>query len=458
MNIEPLVQRIGREIFAHARRAAPGVLEQGWWQQRGLEWTMRHEHLKARLFEFIGSLPGQPNAAAVARSLRDHLCSNGDDLPWPLRLAVDFDDEHSWHARLSAWAATMAAHRMARQFIVGSTPHEALATVGGMRRYGRCATLDILGEDVSNDTIAEGFCRRYLDLIEALSAVAPTWRYDALLDDAPFGLLPRSNVSVKLSALSPNFSPHRRPIDVMLVRERLRRIVRAARDGGGFINVDMEHFVLRDATLAVFEAIFSEPEFRDWPHAGIVIQAYLRDSRGDLDRVLAWVRRRGTPITVRLVKGAYWDYETAAAERESRESPVWAEKWESDAQFEALTRVMLENSAWVRPAFGSHNIRSIAVALACEQALALPPRTVELQMLYGMGDPLKDAVVAMKQRLRVYCPMGAWVPGVAYLVRRLLENTANESFLRQGFAEGISEAVLLQPPQRLAKPAADRRE
>jgi RHH-type proline utilization regulon transcriptional repressor/proline dehydrogenase/delta 1-pyrroline-5-carboxylate dehydrogenase len=150
---------------------------------------------------------------------------------------------------------------------------------------------------------------------------------------------------------------------------------------------------------------------------------------------------------VRLVKGAYWDYETELAHRQGRPSPVWSEKWQSDACFEELTRVLIENADLLRPAFGSHNVRSLAHAIAAADHAGLKPRTIELQALFGMGDPLKAALVRMRQRLRVYCPMGAWVPGVAYLVRRLLENTANESFLRQGFLEGVDEDVLLAPPR-----------
>src|SRR5262249_59150893 len=117
----------------------------------------------------------------------------------------------------------------------------------------------------------------------------------------------------------------------------------------------------------------------------------------------------------------------------------------SDASVEALPRVMIEHADLIRPAFGSHNIRSTAHAIATAGACGVPPRTIELQALFGMGDPLKTALVQMRQRLRVYSPMGELVPGVAYLVRRLLENTANESFLRQGFLEGIDESVLLAP-------------
>jgi len=445
-DLEPDIHRIGREILARARSARPAPYELGWWQDRGMAWANQHEHLREGLFRFISLLPKQRASADVARALRENVAANGDDLPFPLAIAVDFDDDHSLHARLVARAARFAAERMAHSFIVGSTPQEAVAAVSRMRRRGLAFTLDILGETVRTTEEAEHFELLYLELLAELARSAPDWSHNPVLDDAPFGPLPRANVSVKLSALSPDFSHDLPRLDVAEVYRRLGVICRAARKHAAFINVDLEHDSLRGATFDIFKRLLSEPDLRDWPDAGIVIQAYLRDSRNDLDDLLAFARRRAVPITVRLVKGAYWDYETDLAEKQGRPSPVWPEKWQSDANYEELSRLLIENSGHLRPAFGSHNVRSLAHAIAAADSRGLPPRTIELQALFGMGDPLKTALVKMNQRLRVYCPMGAWVPGVAYLVRRLLENTANDSFLRQSFLENTDEDRLLARP------------
>src|SRR5439155_12046758 len=119
---------------------------------------------------------------------------------------------------------------------------------------------------------------------------------------------------------------------------------------------------------------------------------------------------------------------------------------ESDAAYERLTRFLLENRRWLRPAFGSHNIRSLAHAMALAKLMRLPPGAFEIQMLYGMAEPIKDALAQTGRRVRVYVPYGELLPGMAYLVRRLLENTANESFLRAGFSEGVPPEVLLRNP------------
>jgi RHH-type proline utilization regulon transcriptional repressor/proline dehydrogenase/delta 1-pyrroline-5-carboxylate dehydrogenase len=216
----------------------------------------------------------------------------------------------------------------------------------------------------------------------------------------------------------------------------------------------MEQYSSKDTTIQIFEEVLTEPDFRDWPDVGIAIQAYLRDTAHDLERLRAWAERRGTPAWVRLVKGAYWDYETILAEQLGWPVPVWTQKWESDAAYERLSRYLLENRRWLRPAFASHNVRSVAHALAVAKLLNVPRGAAEVQMLYGMADPIKEVLVGMGQRVRVYTPYGELLPGMAYLVRRLLENTANESFLRASFTEHVPAELLLRNPVEAGRKAA----
>src|SRR5438874_7084337 len=134
-------------------------------------------------------------------------------------------------------------------------------------------------------------------------------------------------------------------------------------------------------------------------------------------------------------------------------SPVFLQKPESDADFEGLTRVLFENESIVTAAFGSHNVRSIAHAQAVADELGIDPSRFEFQLLYGMAGPIKRALVEMSYRVREYCPIGELLPGMAYLVRRLLENTSNEGFLRAKFAENVSAGQLLRDPRDLVNGA-----
>ena len=155
-------------------------------------------------------------------------------------------------------------------------------------------------------------------------------------------------------------------------RRRLRPILRAARERGAYVHVDMEQYAYRALTYELFCRVLEEPEFRDWPDVGIVVQAYHPEAEAELRMLRDWVERRGAPITIRLVKGAYWDYEVLTARRLGWPEPVYLEKWQSDASFERCTRFLLENHDRLRPAFGSHNVRSLAHAIAAAEAMGLP--------------------------------------------------------------------------------------
>jgi RHH-type proline utilization regulon transcriptional repressor/proline dehydrogenase/delta 1-pyrroline-5-carboxylate dehydrogenase len=178
-----------------------------------------------------------------------------------------------------------------------------------------------------------------------------------------------------------------------------------------------------------------------------VVQAYLRDASETLDRILTWATptERTPPLQVRLVKGAYWDHELVQARQEGWPAPVFEVKAECDRNFEALTRRLLEACPDVRVAVASHNLRSVAHAIAYNRLLGAADSELELQVLRGLGDELQDALARHGFRVRTYCPVGDLVAGMAYLVRRLLENTSNESFTMRMSASGSIEELLAPP-------------
>ena len=253
------------------------------------------------------------------------------------------------------------------------------------------------------------------------------------------GPSPRVNLSLKITSLYSQIDPVDFDGSVAAVKRLLRPVFRKGIESGASLTLDLEQFRFRDLTLAVFMSLLDEEEFRGYDDAGVVLQAYLRDADQDLARLLAWARDRGRPFHLRLVKGAYWDYETVIAAQEGWPVPVFTHKPDTDAMYEKLTRAMLGEPELVRPAFASHNVRSPGRAPSRRHGSSAWRRTrFELQMLHGMGDPIKAAVRGLGLRLREYAPVGQLIPGMAYLVRRLLENTANDSFLRQTFVEGTA--------------------
>jgi RHH-type transcriptional regulator, proline utilization regulon repressor / proline dehydrogenase / delta 1-pyrroline-5-carboxylate dehydrogenase len=444
--VEQLTHAYGHDLFARLDRSGPALFTPGWFDQRLMEWSMADPAVKVQFFRFIDVLPQVTTAAPICRHLREYFEEARAGLPGWARLGARWLPQGGMFASMLASVARSNAQRLARRFIAGSNVEEALATIAAMRRRRMTFTVDLLGEATITEAESEHYQQQYLELLEGLASQINSWPVIDQIDRDPDGPLPRVNVSVKFSSLFSQFDPIDPIGTSTAVRARLRPILRLARKHGAFVNVDMEQHAFKDITLRIFREILEEDEFRDWPDAGIAIQAYLRSCRQDLLELARWVEKRGTPVWVRLIKGAYWDYETVVCAQQGWPVPVFTAKHETDANYEAMTRLILENAHLLRPAFGSHNVRSVAYAMAYAEALGLPPRSYEIQMLYGMADPIKDALVEMGQRVRVYTPYGQLLPGMAYLVRRLLENTANDSFLRASFTEHVPEEQLLMNP------------
>lgn len=448
LDVETLTGRYGREIFARVDRSGPFPLTPAWWDEEMMDWSMSNEAIKVQLFRFVDVLPMLNDGADITRHLREYFAQTGDHLPGWIRLGLKALPSRGIMASGLASVARFSARRLARRFIAGSNIQEALAAVARLRRQHLAFTVDLLGEATITEEEAEQSQAEYLELIQGLSDQVNHWPTNDRIDRDPFGPLARVNVSVKLSALYSQFDPIAPEETARAVKARLRPILRLARQQNTFVNVDMEHYASKDLTLEIFRDILMEDEFRDWSDVGIAIQAYLRETAIDLQILRDWAARRGQPIWVRLVKGAYWDSETILAKQSGWPIPVWTRKWESDANYERLTQYLLENHQHIRLAVGSHNIRSLTHTMAAAQMLDLPPGSFEIQMLYGMADPIKKTLVDMGQRVRVYTPYGQLLPGMAYLVRRLLENTANDSFLRASFKDNLPEEKLLQNPLR----------
>lgn len=445
-DVEARTQATGRELFVamDRQRGFGGARERVY--DAVMQWSMRDEALKTPLFRLIDVLPALRTPDQVARHVREHLLQPGLRLPAPAHTLLAASASSGAAARLVAWAARYGSMQMAYRFIAGADRDEALATARRLRRRHLAFTLDLLGEAVISEREAAAYAEQYLLMLRVLGPTARRWAPDAQLDQAPFGPVPRLNVSLKLSSLTSHFDPMDAEGTASAVKERLRPILSEARAQGAFVNVDMEQYAYKDTTLRIFREVLDEPENRDWSDVGIVLQAYLRDTEADLESMLAWVERRPAPVWVRLVKGAYWDTEVILARQHDWPIPVFTNKAETDANYERLTDRLLANWERLRPAIAGHNVRSVAHALARAEALRLPPDAVEFQTLYGLGDRLASALSQRGQRVRIYLPFGELIPGLAYLVRRLLENTASQSFIRLSAARGAERDALLAPP------------
>jgi len=428
------------------------IVRSSWWSERMLDWAMSHPSFKAQLFRFVDVFPATIGDDDVMRHLEEYL--HGPDAPKLLDIGLGAAGHIPMGKAAAAGVARHSISRVARQFIVGDSP--AAAVVGLRRRWeqGQAFTVDLLGEKTVTDADADRYAARVHELLSTLLDATVDWPRNERLESDDLGPLARVNISVKPTALAARYAPLSQVVALAEAKVRLRPILVAAAAGGAYVHFDAEHYDVKNLTLQLFRELLSEPELAGLD-AGVVIQAYLKDARNDLADLIAWSSSRSRPITVRLVKGAYWDTETVQAEAEGWPVPVFSDKVQTDANYERCARLLHDHHGEVRAAFGTHNLRSLAYAVTYARSRGIPDNGYEIQLLHGMAESLHGAVCAQGLRVRVYSPVGELVPGMAYLVRRLLENTANESFVRRRSVEGADLDVLLAPPTvDLLPPAA----
>ncbi len=435
----------GESVFRDVGDFELSPLETRFWNARMMEWSMAHPDLKVNLFRLVDVLPTLKTPQAIADHVRQYLTEPANRLHPSLGWLVGLSASKIGTA-LTAKAVQIGVKQMASLFIAGHTPRDSLSVLRRLRRDGYCFTVDLLGEFCVCEGEALEYQQRYLDALSTFGSEMPNWVESKQLIEGHPGELSPVCISVKLSALysqtgALNFS---RSVDVL--SERLSEIVRKAKSYGALVYVDAEDSGNNPIIYETFKRVFSSQEFIDFPYPGIVVQAYARNSEERIHDLLNYARQRGGPIAVRLVKGAYWDLERVVSSQNHWEFPLYDQKRHSDASYEHLTRLLLDNHEVCLPAFGSHNIRSLSQACCYAEHKGLSPKSFEIQVLYGMAEPIAQAFAKRGYLTRMYVPLGELLPGMGYLVRRLLENTSNESFLRHTFFEHAAVRQLLRDP------------
>lgn len=444
--LESLIRRIGQELAERSAGLSPTVLTPRWWSGTLLEWCMKDEAFKVQLFRFIDVLPSLRNDTQVARLAEEYFGGTEAMAP-PLQWGLRALSATRLGSYLSAQSVRRQIQQMASTFIAGATIEDARPVLSQLWTQGRGHSVDLLGEATVSEREADQYRDRCLEALRFLGKVAAAWPANPGLEHDHLGSLPRVHLSVKLSALYSQLDPIDPEGSFRAVAGRLRPVLDLAMSLPAAITFDMEQAELKDLTLMIFTRLLSEEAYRSYPYGGIAIQAYLKETAADIDRLIRWDQDRRVPITIRLVKGAYWDSDTIRYRQRAWTSPAFENKAETDRNYEALSRLLIHHADHIRPAFGTHNLRSLAHAAAAAEQAGLPSQACEFQMIFGMAEPLQAAVADSGRRVRIYTPVGELLPGMAYLVRRLLENTSNESFLRKEYAESEPLEILLSPPR-----------
>ena len=442
-SLEGEIEAIARRLAAAGDGRQVGAFHLGWWSEQMLEWAFTHAEFKTQLFRFVDVFPRCRDAEDVLRHLSEYF--DGVPVPRAVELGLDVAEQVPLGRVVSAAVARRNIRRMARQFIAAE---DAQGAVAGLRRLwdqGEAITVDLLGERVVSDDEAQRYADRIVELVDVLSAGTSGWPAREVLERDPWGVLPRVDVSVKPTALSPLFAPVTGAEALDAATARMRPVLDRARAGAATVHLDTEHDEAKDLGYELLRRLG-----RDHPDVqlGCVVQAYRKDSYADLHDLVAWsATDLHVPLRIRLVKGAYWDHEEIVADSAGWPSPVFAQKSETDANFERCTKFLIDHAGEVRPAIAQPQPAQPRPRDRVRRAArARLPARVELQLLYGMAEPVHAALVRDGHRVRVYVPVGELVPGIAYLVRRLLENTSNESFVRHRFAEGKDLDLLIRAP------------
>ncbi|MBD6619290.1 L-glutamate gamma-semialdehyde dehydrogenase [Komarekiella sp. 'clone 1'] len=457
---EAKTQEIAKQLLAvtqENRSFFASLRDQMRWDDKLLGWAMSNPGLRVQLFRFIDTLPALHSKSEIASHLQEYLGDESVELPTALKGMLNFANPDSMPGQVAATTVGTAVETLAHKYIAGENIKQVIKTVERLRKEKMAFTIDLLGEAVITEAEAQSYLERYLELMQQLVEASKNWSTIPAIDEADGELPPKVQVSVKLTAFYSQFDPLDAKGSEEKVSDRIRTLLRRAQELGTAVHFDMEQYAYKDITLSILKKLLLEEEFRQRTDIGITIQAYLRDSEQDAEDLINWLKQRGYPLTIRLVKGAYWDQETIKAAQKHWPQPVYNDKAATDANFETITQLLLENHQYVYSAIGSHNVRSHARAIAIAESLNVPRRRFEMQVLYGMGDKIAKALVDRGYRVRVYCPYGELLPGMAYLIRRLLENTANSSFLRQNLENRPLEELLAPPVVDLSHAEAQRR-
>jgi len=320
------------------------------------------------------------------------------------------------------------------EFVVGRTIEEALARSAREAEVGLCS-FDMLGEGARTLQDAARYLKSYQHAIEVIGAMAAGRAVEEV-----------SSISIKLSALEPRYGlMQRERVMHRLVPQALDLARQAARLGMQ-LTIDAEEADRLDLSLDVIEALARDSATRDWPGLGLAVQAYGKRALDVIDWVAATARRHGRRMTVRLVKGAYWDSEIKRGQERGLEGyPVYTRKLTTDVSYLACVGRLFKHADLIYSQFATHNAHSIAAVLE----LAPPKSNFEFQRLHGMGRLLYAEAagqVANFPRVRVYAPVGEHKDLLAYLVRRLLENGANTSFVNRFMDEEVPVAEIVRDP------------
>ncbi len=409
----------------------------------GLGLTAQYALLRIHLLKFLAILPsldhdksGSEVKRILIESLTRFLSDNGkarrlkkkgQERALPTRYTIGIQFFTALAKLFPAYPLTAlvrsSVRLMAKRFIAGESIEKADKSLKGLSLTGRDVTLDQLGELVVSEREADHYKMEVLKLVRGFSLHVKKGEKNR-------AGINRAHVSIKVSALCSDFKPHAPDYTYQLVGPRLKEILLVAQAEDVFINIDAEHYHYRDIVFKIYKRVLLEtPELKNYQSTGIVIQAYLRDAATHLQEIISLARERNLLMPVRLVKGAYWDAETVEADAHNFNAPQFLNKEETDIHFRQLIIKIFEAHPYLKLALASHNFSDHAFAEAAKEILYPEVGEIEHQCLHMTYEALSTALAKMNWATRNYVPVGSLLVGMAYLVRRIMENSSQVGVL-----------------------------
>lgn len=326
-------------------------------------------------------------------------------------------------ANVLAFLIRKSVALMAKRFIAGENIDSCQKSLRSLLDTDRDATLDQLGELVVSEKEAQEYEDKVIEIIEGFSQhIIPGLKNKAGISKA--------HVSIKVSALSNDFRPYAFEETYEKVAPRLKRILLIAKEKQVFINIDAEHYHYRDVVLSIYsKVLLNTAELFDYKDTGIVVQAYLRDAHVHFNDILSLAKKRKLCMPIRLVKGAYWDVETVEATAHNFDAPEFLNKEETDIHFRQIIKLALLNGEYIQLAVASHNILDHSFSEALRLTLHPNAPVIEHQCLHMTYEALSVGLSLMDWPTRNYIPIGNLLVGMAYLVRRIMENSSQVGIL-----------------------------
>jgi RHH-type proline utilization regulon transcriptional repressor/proline dehydrogenase/delta 1-pyrroline-5-carboxylate dehydrogenase len=409
----------------------------------GLNLAANYALIRVHLLKFLAILPcleHDKNGKEVKRILLETLRRlnedskkarfkdlKGQNRALPLYIergcALAFKVSSLLPAKFLSYIVRTLTKLQAKRFIAGENIKKVSKTIKSLKRTNRDCTLDQLGELVVSKKEADLYLERVLEVIRGLN------KHYKKGEKNKAGIY-RAHVSVKVSALADDFRPYAFDYLYQNVAPRLKKILIAAKDEEVFLNIDAEHYHFRDVVFEIYSKILLETsELKDWQQTGIVLQAYLRDAYCHYQDIVQLAKKRNLVMPIRLVKGAYWDAETIEAVAHNFKAPQFLNKEETDIHFRQLVNEILKDQQYVQLTIASHNLYDHCWSKALRETYYPQAPVIEHQCLHMTYEALSTGLAKAGLAVRNYIPIGDLLVGMAYLVRRIMENSSQVGVL-----------------------------